>query len=126
LFPIFIEYWTIVALDSKLKKVVIYNVSQPSVILEIFECVKKFVKKELKIHEKKSIEGTGWRELRQESVIVDDIQDFDSAAFMLRVAYKIAISNKAAVSSDVLNDFRYNLLVMLFKHGVQASFNVKV
>jgi uncharacterized protein YfkK (UPF0435 family) len=104
-----------------MKKVVVYNVENNSVLTEIFDCVRKFVKRELKVHEKRSIEATGWRELRAEPAKIDGINEHDSAALMIRIAYKIAINNKALLSAEVLNDFRYNLLIMLYKHGVQPT-----
>lgn len=105
-----------------MKKVFIYNVENNSVLNEIFDCVKKFVARELKVHEKRSIDSTGWRELRPESTHIQGIIESDSAALMIRIAYKIAINNKAVLSSEVLNDFRYNLLIMLYKHGTQPNF----
>ena len=104
-----------------MKKVVIYNVENNSVLTEIFDCVRKFVKRELKLHEKRSIEATGWRELRVEPAKIEGINEYDSAALMIRIAYKIAINNKAVLLAEVLNDFRYNLLIMLYKHGVQPT-----
>jgi hypothetical protein len=112
--------------DSKLKKVIVYNVEQNHVVQEIFECLKKFVKRELKTHERKDIDATGWRELRVEVVKVEGVSEIDSAAFTIRLAYKVAINNKAVASPEVLNDFRYSLLIMLYKHGIQQNQAVKV
>lgn len=118
LFPIYIGYWTLLALDNRQKKLQLFNLVQKDSLAEqIFGLVKEFIKRELKHHEKKEIEITGWRELSHEIVDCDVVEEADSAVFAIRVAYKIAINNKASLSSDALHDFRYNLLIMLFKHG---------
>ena len=108
------------SLDNRRKKVQIYGIDKNDVLVEqIFECVKEFIRKELKFHERKEVECTGWRELAYEILDYGEIEDSDSGAFAIRVAYKIAINSKASLNPEVLDDFRYNLIVMLFKHGNQ-------
>lgn len=104
-----------------MKKLIVYNVEQNNVVQEIFDCLRKFVKRELKIHEKKDIDATGWREIRTEVITIGGVNEYDSGAFSIRLAYKVAVNNKAVASPEVLNDFRYNLLVMLYKHGTQPN-----
>lgn len=104
-----------------MKKLIVYNVEQNNIVQEIFDCLRKFVKRELKIHEKKNIDATGWREIRTEVNSIEGVNGNDSGAFTIRLAYKVAVNNKAVISPEVLNDFRYNLLVMLYKHGTQPN-----
>ena len=107
-------------LDNRRKKLQLYNISPEDALVEqIYSCIKEFIKKELKHHENKEMEVTGWRELSYEILNYGTIEDNDSAAFAIRVAYKIAINSKATISCEVIHDFRYNLLIMLCNHGNQ-------
>ena len=118
MFPIYIGYWTMVALDNRQKKLQLYNMSKKEPLVEqIFLCIRDFIIRELKHHEKKDIDVTGWRELNYEAVECGPIGEYATAVFSIRVAYKIAINQKAMLSVESLDDFRYNLLIMLFKHG---------
>ena len=121
LFPIFVGFWTLLALNNREKKLEIYNIPAKDLMIEeIFAKVVEFVKRELKFHEKKEIEVTGWRELSYEMIQFGLIDKVDSAAFAIRIAYKIAINNKAQVTHEIMHDFRYNLIIMLYKHGSQV------
>ncbi|OMJ76305.1 hypothetical protein SteCoe_24330 [Stentor coeruleus] len=120
LFPIYIGYWTLLALDNRQKNLQLYNMRKNDTIIEqIVICVKDFIRRELKHHEQKEIEVTGWRELSYEVIECENIEESDCAAFAIRIAYKVAINNRAALTIEILDDFRYNLLIMLYKHGNQ-------
>ena len=60
LFPVYIGYWTILALDNRQKKLLLYNLEHKNPLVEeIFFYIKDFIKRELKHHEKKEVEVTG-------------------------------------------------------------------
>ena len=120
LFPLYIGFWTLLTLDNRQKKLYLYNMSKNNPLVEqIFSFIKEFIKRELKRHENKEIEITGWRELSYDILDYGAIDEVDSSAFAIRVAYKLAINQNAVINCDVIHDFRYNLIIMLYKHGNQ-------
>ena len=88
---------------------------------DIINKLKQFLKRELKHHEKLKIEMTSWRELSIDNIKFDDIEQFNSGLAIIRIAYMISINPRANINKEVLNDFRMNLLLMLFKHGIQSN-----
>ena len=120
LFPLYVGFWILLTLDNRQKKLYLYNLSRKDPLVEqIFSFVKDFVKRELKRHENKEIEITGWRELSYDILDYGRIDEVDSSAFAIRVAYKLAINQNAVINCDVIHEFRCNLIVMLYKHGNQ-------
>lgn len=81
--------------------------------------ITEFIRKELMHHEGKVLEATGWRDFSYEDTDFGKIIPCDSGVLILRMAYKIAVNPNATVNNEILNDFRFNLLIMLFKHGSQ-------
>ena len=118
LFPLYIGFWVLLALDNRNKKLLMFNVNNNDNIKErIFIQIKDFIRRELMHHEKCVFEATSWKELRYDCINIENANEAESSLIIIRVAYKIAINNKASLSAKSLSTFRYNLLQMLFKSG---------
>lgn len=120
IFPLFVEYWTLVLLDSKQKRLSIYNIQNQDIAQEILECVKGFVEAQLKKHERKALEATAWRELNY-NLVQFPVPDVDSGTLLLYLSYKYCLTPNVPLSCEFFVDFRYTLLVMLYRHGIVVN-----
>lgn len=107
-------------LNSKQKLLTIYNIHEPEIAEEILECIKGFIESQLKKHEKKSLESTTWRELTY-NLVQFPIPHHDSGILLLFLTYKYCLTPSVPLSSDLFVDFRYTLLIMLYRHGIEIN-----
>jgi hypothetical protein len=121
LFPLFLGYWTLVSLDNQCIKLSIFNVFDEETTRKITLSVNEFIKQQLKYHEKKNLESSGWRDLVVENLQTSPTsENYEpvSGGLALRLAYKLAVKPSAEVELKTLPNFRFKLLVILFNHGI--------
>ena len=118
IFPLFLGYWTIVALDNQNIKLTIFNIFEEEIIKRVVLSIRGFIKQQLKYHENKCFESSGWRNMIVENNRIDTVNDIVSSGLMVRIAYKIAVKTYAKVDVKKLPVFRFKLLVILFNHGI--------
>ena len=118
IFPLYLGYWTLVALDNQSIKLTIFNVFDEETCQKIVQSIRGFIKQQLKFYEKKCLESSGWRNLDVENNRFEMVNEAASAGLMARIAYKIAVKANADVDIKTLPVFRFKLLVILFNHGI--------
>ena len=123
LFPIFIEYWTLLVVSTKGKWAKYYDpvgIEKNDNLI----CTQLFLllKREIKVHEDKEIESTRWQRLEYERVNEFEAYDHvDSAVYILRQALRVAMCKNIQVRPEILPEYRNKLLYMLFKYGLKAN-----
>lgn len=124
IFPIFVGYWTVMILNVRSKCAKFYD---PIGIEKkddlIFDQLLNLLKREIRYHENKSIENTRWMRLEFERITeYESFFSYDSGAYILKQAFKVATNKDTKIHPEVLVKYRSTLLVQLFKHGNKITY----
>ena len=124
IFPLFINYWTILIVNNREKTAKYFDpIGIEKNERQIYNSLCEFLKQEILFHENRSIEKTRWKQLEFERVNEIEAYDhIDSAVYILRKALEISTAKRIQVCPEVLNEYRTKLLVLLFKYGTKIVY----
>jgi hypothetical protein len=124
LFPIYAGYWTLLVLNIRSKKAKYFDpigiAKNDSVVSgQLFALMKR----EIKLRERKDIENTRWLRMEFERVNEFEVYEHtDSAVYVLRQAFRLAICKDIQVRPELLANYRQKLLKYLYKYSNKITY----
>jgi hypothetical protein len=122
LFPLFIGYWTLLVVNNREMTARYYDpigIEKNEVFAGLFD----FLRQEISFHQHRTLESTRWKQLNCQRINeVDAFDHFDSAVYVLRMAFKVASNKNITITPQGLNEDRSKLLILLFKYGTKIVY----